>query len=326
MSSLNIFGIDLGNIFSRAQGKWTTLPSGWNSTNTADIRKYADSFNWDDQAFLNRYNAIAEQERFDYQKALQQQIFAREDSSIQRSVQDARSAGLSPLAGLNGAGAGSAVPVSDSSPMRAGDSSSFNPLALLSNLQSLKVGQEQTNLLREQVGKAKADKEYQEAVNAYFKEHGMLPTTEDKTMAYVMQFLQGLFGNGNNGTSLVQAGQTVHDYMSSEGTRGAYGSENTFSDSGVKTNSITGTSTEPSLNYSFNRPFDLARDLHKVMSSDLSKVNKAKELYYMFTGERTYGSADIVDYFIDKDDNIHFLIQTGHGKKSIHYYPLPQGF
>lgn len=325
MSALNIFGIDLGNIFSRAQGKWTTLPSGWNSTNTADIRKYADSFNWDDQAFLNRYNAIAEQERFDYQKALQQHLEAREDTAIQRSVQDARGAGLSPLAGLNGAGAGTAVPVSDSSPMHAGDSSSFDPLALLSNLQSLKVGQEQTNLLREQVGKAKADKEYQEAVNSYFREHGMLPATEDKSMAYFMQFLSGLFGNGNNGTSLVQAGQTVHDYMSSEGTRGAYGSENTFSGSGVKTNSITGTSTEPSVNYSFNRPFDVARDLHTILDSKQSKPEKARELYYMFNGVRQYGSVDIADYFI-QDNQIHFLIQTSHGKRVIQKVPLPLGF
>lgn len=47
-----------------------------------------------------------QKEALDYQKALQQQIFDREDSAYQRTVQDMRAAGMSPLAlqGTNSAG------------------------------------------------------------------------------------------------------------------------------------------------------------------------------------------------------------------------------
>lgn len=50
-------------------------------------------------------------ENRDYERSLQQQIFEREDTAIQRAVQDAGKAGLSPLsvAGGNGAGAGAIV-------------------------------------------------------------------------------------------------------------------------------------------------------------------------------------------------------------------------
>ena len=40
-------------------------------------------------------------ENRDYNRALQQQIFEREDTAIQRAVQDAGKAGLSPLPVLN---------------------------------------------------------------------------------------------------------------------------------------------------------------------------------------------------------------------------------
>lgn len=51
-------------------------------------------------------NLNFQRENLDYQKALQQQIFQREDSSYQRTVNDMRQAGISPLAmnGTNGAG------------------------------------------------------------------------------------------------------------------------------------------------------------------------------------------------------------------------------
>lgn len=53
-------------------------------------------------------NAVAQQ---DYQKALQREIFAREDTSLQRRMDDARAAGLNPfsVAGGSGAGTGSVV-------------------------------------------------------------------------------------------------------------------------------------------------------------------------------------------------------------------------
>lgn len=51
-------------------------------------------------------NLDFQRENLDYQKALQQQIFEREDTAYQRTVQDMRRAGLNPLSmqGTNGAG------------------------------------------------------------------------------------------------------------------------------------------------------------------------------------------------------------------------------
>ncbi|AXB22559.1 minor capsid protein [Alces alces faeces associated microvirus MP3 6497] len=51
-------------------------------------------------------NLAFQRENLDYQKALQQKIFEREDSAYQRTVKDMRAAGLSPLTmnGTNGAG------------------------------------------------------------------------------------------------------------------------------------------------------------------------------------------------------------------------------
>ena len=51
-------------------------------------------------------NLAFQKEKFAYDKQLQQQIFDREDTAYQRTVNDMRSAGVSPLAmqGLNGAG------------------------------------------------------------------------------------------------------------------------------------------------------------------------------------------------------------------------------
>lgn len=63
----------------------------------------------------NREDTLWEHEQYienrDYNRALQQQIFEREDTAIQRAVQDAGKAGLSPLSvsGGNGAGAGAIV-------------------------------------------------------------------------------------------------------------------------------------------------------------------------------------------------------------------------
>lgn len=46
---------------------------------------------------------------FEYNRALQERIFQREDSAVQRMVADNRLAGLSPIAGLAGASAGQAL-------------------------------------------------------------------------------------------------------------------------------------------------------------------------------------------------------------------------
>ena len=60
--------------------------------------------------FNNGYDIYSSQRDFDYQKSLQQEIFAREDNSVQRRVEDLKKAGLNVnLAAGSGAGAGSVV-------------------------------------------------------------------------------------------------------------------------------------------------------------------------------------------------------------------------
>lgn len=56
-----------------------------------------------------------QKEQQDYQKALQQQIFEREDTAHQREIEDLKRAGINPLAtaGGNGANAGSVVPLTE---------------------------------------------------------------------------------------------------------------------------------------------------------------------------------------------------------------------
>lgn len=55
------------------------------------------------------WNKQMSERDFNYNKQLQERIFQREDSAVQRMVEDNRKAGLSPIAGLSGASAGQAL-------------------------------------------------------------------------------------------------------------------------------------------------------------------------------------------------------------------------
>lgn len=55
------------------------------------------------------YNRQKAERDFQYNKKLQETIFQREDNAVQRRVADNRAAGLSPIAGLQGASAGQAL-------------------------------------------------------------------------------------------------------------------------------------------------------------------------------------------------------------------------
>lgn len=91
-------------------------------------------------------------ENFDYQKALQERIFAREDTALQRYVSDLKAAGLNPqlAAGSSGSNAGSVVsttvPQKDASWM---NNLKFN-LDYVTAIEQVRQQKLQTQILRNQ--------------------------------------------------------------------------------------------------------------------------------------------------------------------------------
>ena len=91
----------------------------------------------------NRSDIAWEREQYinnrDYNRALQQQIFEREDTAIQRAVQDAGKAGLSPLsvAGGNGAGSGAIVGMTQAPSASSAPFQHISPMDVMGVMRSL---------------------------------------------------------------------------------------------------------------------------------------------------------------------------------------------
>lgn len=88
---------DLFGIGSLIGGIAQAGASIYDTTKNAEIAE--NNLDWQKEAF--EQNQKNWQTNFDYQKALQERIFDREDTSYQRTVNDMRQAGLNPLA-MNG--------------------------------------------------------------------------------------------------------------------------------------------------------------------------------------------------------------------------------
>lgn len=89
---MSSFGLkSSGGMSSPTASAWDTLKNG--NTNSVNYE-------------IAQQNLAYQRENLEYQKALQQKIFDREDSAYQRTAKDMRAAGLSPLTmnGTNGAG------------------------------------------------------------------------------------------------------------------------------------------------------------------------------------------------------------------------------
>ena len=156
LASSPAVGSTISGLFGlKQQDKANQAVSDANSTNMA----------------IANQNLAFQRENLDYQKALQQKIFDREDTSYQRTVQDMRASGLSPLVmnGTNGAGEAIATTAmnndyKDSSFMKRFPNHVASALETYSQLSSLKQNQD---FNQAQINKLNAEAEGQKTENKF---------------------------------------------------------------------------------------------------------------------------------------------------------------
>ncbi len=149
-----------------------------------------------DQVALSEKNLNFQKEQYSYQKNLQKQVFAREDNSMVRRVNDLKNAGLSPVL-ATGSGAGAGGVVSTTAPQQNMDhvtSAEKKANAMSNALQSAMIGnqllqqkadisktQAQTELTKLQQTKLLKDTDTVDISNAYQREANPLALQQIKS-------------------------------------------------------------------------------------------------------------------------------------------------
>lgn len=140
-------------------------------------------------------NLAFQQENLEYQKALQQQIFNREDTAYQRKVNDLVAAGLNPALASSGAGSGAGSIVSTSAPQNTMNYKAPSIVSLgsvldtLSSIQQIKNMQVQMQNARKQGNyiDALTSKANAEATGITFNNGILSKTQEDKIKSITYQ-------------------------------------------------------------------------------------------------------------------------------------------
>ena len=173
-----------------------------------------------------------QQQQFDYQKALQQRIFDREDTSLQRRMEDAKAAGLNPYSVLSLGGAGTGSAVSVSAPQHA-ESAHFNGYSdmLSSILQSMNV--------IKQVKEAELDLKSKEAAISNQEKEGELIESkikEQNNTNELFGYNKALAGIALN-DAWINSNRNLADFNIDFGTRWGY--DYTRDDKGEKIYSLS---------------------------------------------------------------------------------------
>lgn len=149
--------------------------------------------------FNSERNYRLQKENLAYQKGLQREIFAREDSSLQRRVADAEASGLNPQLAL-GSGAGTGQAVSTSAPQHEPIKFDFvqRAIELSKNLSELDLLRDEDENKKKQNALLDLQKFIDEYNFKYYKDNH-LPTNANGQYVQVLQFLNsildGLKGN-----------------------------------------------------------------------------------------------------------------------------------
>lgn len=155
-----------------------------------------------DSIFANSKNLDLQKDNLAYQKNLQKHIFEREDSAVQRRVNDLIKAGLSPtLAAGSSAGAGSVV--STSAPQRKNNLEALTALASVKTLLAQQqraqteadIARQQLDIGRQQLKQIKMD-------TSYFDKNNISPV--ESKMGWEQQltnFIIGILNDWRGGAS-----------------------------------------------------------------------------------------------------------------------------
>lgn len=148
--------------------------------------------------YQNKKNYEQQEGLLEYQKALQERIFEREDTAFQRRLKDINAAGFSPLAAL-GQSASSGQALSMSAPQR--DASAYLQLAAAQNQLADSLAQRQ--YMRAQTEFVKAETAEKNHNLNYYSNLG-LPTNSSMTERLIGDALDILGTNFNNLSSDIQ--------------------------------------------------------------------------------------------------------------------------